>query len=209
MSKLAQSVTVIFLFSMACFASGCAASFSYVPLSTSPGNVDFVYISSHRTPDTVVVQGTLGNNLGFPVYDTVIRGVGYDSAGSPVSIASALISGELDQGKGAPFELVFETAPARIVNFQLEATTAQVGGASAPTQQGGFSKTIGVGSGAVNMAESIAHATQGTASGWSAASNVFDFTNRAASAFPPAPTSSSGKEIISVTYKSPIYPVSQ
>ncbi|MBI4431085.1 MAG: hypothetical protein HY587_05185 [Candidatus Omnitrophica bacterium] len=186
--------------------SGCAASFSYVPLSSSSGNVDFVHVASRREPNAVIVQGTLGNNLGFPVYDVVVRGVGYDQSGQPVSLGATLIPGELEQGKGAPFEIAFETVPARIVQFQLEAQTTQVADA-ADQESGGFTKTIGIGSSAGRMAESIANASQDAARGWGAAGNVFEFANRASQTFQPAVAGKSGRDIVTVTHTSPLYHV--
>ncbi len=186
--------------------SGCAASFNYTPLAgTPPGNIDFVYIRSRREPNAVVVQGTLGNNLGFPIYDVLVRGVGYDLAGNPVSVVAQLVPGELSQGKGAPFEIAFETTPDRIVNFQLEAVTTEV----VPTsggKQGGFTQTIGVGSGAANVAKALSGAGKNPAQGWSAASSVFNFANRASQAFPPSDKAS--HRVMSATHESPVYPVS-
>ncbi|GEM_PF-2760715 len=187
--------------------SGCAASFNYTPLAGSPpGDIDFVYIRSQREPSAVVVQGTLGNNLAFPIYDVLVRGIGYDAAGNPVAVAAQLIPGELSQGKGAPFEIAFETATDRIVNFQLEAVTTEVVPASGD-QHGGFTKTIGVGTGAANAAKALSGAGKNPAQGWSAANSMFNFANRASQAFPPPGQAS--HRVMSATHESHVYPVSE
>lgn len=146
------------------FLTGCATTFTYTPVSQSPGRMEFSNVSARRESGTVVVTGDMANELGFSVKDVVMQGAAFDALNTPVSRTSADLLGELPHEQARSFELVFPDTNRTVTSFQLVASTyaprANVEHAGPKT----FSKTIGFGAGATRSAGAMADAAGGLAS---------------------------------------------
>ena len=200
---------VLFCYCLFLFlSSGCAASFTYVPLSEKPGSLEFLHVRAHREYDTVVVNGDLGNNLGFPVNDIVVMATGFNKRNDAASRTSLDLYGKLDANHARSFELVFQDPQKEILTFQILANTYLRASDIQSGSSQGFTKTIGIGSQALNTASAISNATSGFASQLPIASGAMNLAGQAASfGQPPNSSGESSSEPSLIQAQSPLYPV--